>query len=147
MRINTRFPVATHTLAVIALTQGRPCTSELIAKSVNTNPVVVRRIISQLKKAGLVQVLPAAGGTRLVRAPEGITLLDIYNAVKTIEDAALFDVHPNPNPKCYIGANIHKALESPLATAQQAMEEQLGQVSLAEVMAPIAEAGPRVQAG
>lgn len=61
MKISSRFTVAVHILSLLALEKNAHCTSEWIAGSVNTNPVVVRRVIGQLKKAGFVQVRPGTG--------------------------------------------------------------------------------------
>lgn len=142
MRINTRFPVAVHILVLLALAGDKGRTSELMARSVNTNPVVIRRTIAMLKKAGLVEVRPGAAGTVLNRDADAVTLLDIYNAVKSSEDEPLFDVHPHPNPQCYVGSNIHEALWEPLSQAQKAMEEKLAEYTLAGVAQPIAKKRP-----
>lgn len=139
MRINTRFPVAVHVLAVIALISETTTTSELIANSVNTNPVVIRRINAMLKKADLITIKPGVGGATLNRPAEEITLLDIYNAVKSSEDELLFDFHCNPNEKCFIGANIHEALSQPLIAAQESLEETLKDYTLFDVLEKIRE--------
>ena len=114
--INTRFPVAVHALALIALNRNgeRPSTSELIAKSAGTNPVVIRRILSQLKQAGLLESGPGKPETKLKKAAEEISLGEIYRAVQDRED--LFSVHPNPSQQCWIGHNIHSTLEGPFET-------------------------------
>lgn len=114
-------------------------TSEIMASSINTNPVVIRRIIPMLKKAGLVEVKAGVGGAALKRPPKEITLLDIYNAVKKSEDDALFEVHKNPNPRCYVGAYILDAIAPPLQDAQRALEDRLAAYTLQQVIAPIAE--------
>ena len=144
MRMNTRFSVAVHAMTLIVLNNikygnDRATTSEIMASSINTNPVVIRRIIPMLKKAGLVDVKAGVGGAELRRAPKDITLLDIYNAVKKSEDEALFDVHRNPNPKCYVGAYILDAIAPPLQDAQKALEGRLAAHTLQEVIDPIAE--------
>ena len=141
LRINTRLAVALHILTVIALSavKGVPSTSELMAKSVNTNPVVVRRITGMLKRAGLVEVQAGVGGASLRRKPEEITWLDVYNAVKVSEDVTLFHLHENPQQRCYIGKYMHEVLEAPLAEAQRAMEERLATFTLMDAVGPIAE--------
>lgn len=133
MRINTRFPVAVHALALIALNTNpqRPSTSELIAKSAGTNPVVVRRILSQLRRAGLVDGGPGKPGNELARPAQDISLGEIYRAVQ--EKEQLFDVHRNPSQQCWIGHNIHGALQRPLQQAQKALENELDSVSLQEI--------------
>ena len=141
MRINTRLAVAIHIMTAIELfsVTGAASTSELLAKSVNTNPVVIRRIIGMLKKAGLVEVKAGVGGASLRRKPADITWLDVYNAVKDGEDASLFHMHENPQRRCYIGKYMHEVLENPLLAAQQAMEDKLATFTLLDTIAPIAE--------
>ncbi|MDY4968689.1 MAG: Rrf2 family transcriptional regulator [Lachnospiraceae bacterium] len=135
MRINTRFTVAVHVMALTAFLQnkGVPAASELLAKSVGTNPVVIRQMMSMLKKAGLIETRNGVPGIEVIRPQEEITLLDIYKAVQKDADAPLFDFHPNPNPACFVGANIADAMEKPLQDAQKAMESSLAQYSLKDV--------------
>ncbi len=141
MRINTRLAVAVHMLTLVALNnlRGISNTSEHLALSVNTHPVVMRRMMSMLKKAGLVEVKPGVGGAYLKRSPSDITWLDIFNAVKPEEEFLLFNQHESPNPNCYVGAYIHDALEPPLLMAQKAMEDKLSTFTLLDAMIPIAE--------
>jgi len=143
MRINTRFAVAVHTMAVIALLNmgylGTVPTSGIIAYSIDTHPVVVRRIIGMLKWAGLVDTRTGVGGSELTRAPEDITLLDVYRAVRPPDDAALFDLHRDPNPAGFIGARIREALDNPFSEAQKAMEDNLSTRTLKDVLTVIAE--------
>lgn len=138
MRVNTQFPVAVHILAVLAFFGDKPCSSEVVGRSVGTNPVVVRRIVSQLKKAGLVKTGAGSRGTTLRKAPGEITLLEVYRALHPSEEA-LFDLHPNPSLKCPIGAYIHEAVNAPLSDAQQAMEERLASYTVRDVAEGISQ--------
>lgn len=133
--------VAIHILSLIELNSLKdiPNTSENLALSVNTNPVVVRRLISMLKKAGLVNVRAGVGGASLTRDSRDITWLDIYNAVKSSEDSTLFNKHENPNTNCYVGAYILDAISEPLYMAQKAMEDKLATFTLYDAIVPIAE--------
>ncbi len=137
MRINTRFTVAVHMLALIELNKTQPATSELIASSVGTNPVVIRQLMSSLKKAGLIEAQSGIPGSRLATPQEEITLLEIYQAVKKRSDAPLFDFHPTPNPLCPVGKNIEDALDEPLFIAQAAMENALEGFTLKDITAYI----------
>ncbi|WP_438445008.1 Rrf2 family transcriptional regulator [Gorillibacterium sp. sgz5001074] len=128
-KISSRFSVAVHILSVIAASPSES-TGDYIAGSVNTNPVIIRRIMGMLKKAGLVDVRPGVGGAALRRAPGEITLLDVYRAVEVIDDDELFHIHEEANPQCPIGRNIESALREELAEAQRAMERRLAQVTL-----------------
>lgn len=135
MRINTRFTVAVHMMALATFLQnkGIPATSELLAKSVGTNPVVIRQMMPMLKRAGLIETQNGVAGIEIVREQENITLLDIYKAVQKKADAPLFDFHPNPNPACFVGGSITEAMEKPLQDAQKAMELSLAQYTLKDI--------------
>lgn len=133
-QISTRFSIAVHALALISVSSG-DCTSDFIAGSVNTNPVIVRRILGMLKKAGLVEVRPGVGGATLLKAPAEISLLDIYRAVEATEEGGLFRFHEEPNLQCPVGRNIEAALRSEMAQAQLALEQRLAQVSLSQLTA------------
>lgn len=130
MKISSRFSVAVHILSLLALEPNAHHTSEWMAGSVNTNPVVIRRVTSQLKKAGLVDVRPGTGGATLCKPANDIHLLDVYRAVEAVEEGELFGFHEHPNPKCPIGANIESVLQLVMLRAQSAMEKVLAEVTL-----------------
>ncbi|MGG2196694.1 MULTISPECIES: Rrf2 family transcriptional regulator [Paenibacillus] len=132
-QISSRFSIAVHILSLIAISPS-PCTSDFIAASVNTNPVVIRRIISSLKKAGFVHVKAGAGGAYLRKELDEITLLDVYRAVEVVEKGELFNFHGHPNPACPVGANIESVLRTNMLEAQSAMERQLAQVTLNQLV-------------
>jgi DNA-binding IscR family transcriptional regulator len=133
MNISTRFAVAIHILTLIDSNKDGKSTSEWIASSVNTNPVVIRRITGMLNKAGLVDVRPGVAGAKLARSPEQISLIEIYRAVNAVEEGSLFAVHEHPNPDCPVGKNIAGAIVPVFARAQMAMESVLEGVTLAEI--------------
>ena len=133
MKTSSRFTVAVHIISVIALSGNVLCTSDYIAGSVNTNPVVIRRLIGKLKAAGIVNVHSGAGGAYLQKELSNITLLDIYQAVETVEAGELFRFHETPNLDCPIGANIQLVLEAVLLQAQSAMEGILAGVTMADL--------------
>lgn len=133
-QISTRFSIAVHALSLIAVSPN-DCTGDYIAGSVNTNPVIIRRIMGMLKKAGLVDVRPGVGGASLRRSPEDITLLDVYRAVNAVEaDDPLFRIHDDPNDDCPVGRNIETVLQSELREAQAAMERRLAQTKLSQLV-------------
>ncbi len=140
MQITSRLTVAAHTLAVIEYFKNAKVTSDFIASSVGVNPVVIRRILLQLKDAGLIDVARGSGGATLKKQPRDITLLDIYRAVDCVEEGGLFHFHEKPNPDCPVGGRIHQALDKSLAKAQQAMEESLSQTTLADILKTFAPA-------
>ncbi|BCG58883.1 Rrf2 family transcriptional regulator [Paenibacillus sp. URB8-2] len=137
MNISTRFAVAIHILALLETNKEGKNTSEWIAGSVGTNPVVIRRITSMLGKAGLIEVRPGIAGAKLARAAGEITLLDIYLAVDAVGKDSLFAVHEHPNPSCPVGQNIAGAMIPVFSLAQQAMEDVLSKVTLAQIASQI----------
>ncbi|OWV93589.1 Rrf2 family transcriptional regulator [Rhizobium sp. R693] len=139
--MNTRFAVATHIVTFLQTQQGRPASSELIASSVNTNPTIIRRLLSQLSKAGLtISQMGAGGGALLARPGDAITLLDVHKAVD--EDLVIFPLHQEPNPKCPVGRNINAVLRGRVATVEKAMEQELFRTTIADLAADISAAGP-----
>ncbi len=135
MQISSRFTIAIHIFACIETYKGEyKLTSEFLAASVNVNPVVIRRLLQQLKGAGLITVARGSGGAALAKPPEEITFLDVYYAVECVEKGELFHFHENPNPKCAVGRNIHNVLDEKLFRIQKAMEEEMGQITIADVI-------------
>ena len=132
-QISSRFSIAVHTLSLIAVVPNES-TGDFIAKSVNTNPVIIRRIMSKLKQAGLIEVRPGVGGASLLKAPADITLLDIYRALEVVEDGELFNFHKHPNPNCPVGSMIEQTLRAELIEAQLAMEQRLKRVTIQQMM-------------
>ena len=134
--MNSRFTVAVHILTLLEQQEGEPVTSEYIAGSVNTNPSLVRRLLGMLTKAGLTNSqLGSGGGALLARPASKISLLDVYRAV---DEGEVFAMHrERPNPACPIGRNIQAALESHFKTATKALENELRQVSIADVLADV----------
>ncbi|NPC84472.1 Rrf2 family transcriptional regulator, partial [Pyxidicoccus fallax] len=95
--------MAAHMLGMLACAEREACdslTSESMARSIQTNPVVVRRLLRDLARAGLVETKRGVGGgVSLARSAEDITLRDVYEAVE--EDAELLGRYPSgPSPLC-----------------------------------------------
>lgn len=134
MTISSRFAVAIHALSLLELNKDGVNTSDYIASSVNTNPVVIRRILGRLSKAGIVQVRPGVAGTRLARPASELTLLDIYRAVEVVEEDALFSIHEKPNINCPVGKHIQESIEPVFSAAQRAMEQTLEKVCLQDIV-------------
>jgi Rrf2 family protein len=135
---SSRFTVAVHALVVLAkYAKTAPVCSTFVASSVNTNPVVIRRMMIDLEKAQLVSSSAGrSGGFSLRRPASEISLADIYRAV---EDEGIFRSHsPDPKSKCPVGAQILKVLATPFAAAESAMEANLRKTSLDDIALQIA---------
>lgn len=139
MPSNSRFAIAVHILTMMAWAKDEPLKSEYVACSVNTNPVVIRRILCALQKARLVvSQTGAGGGSRLARKPGQITLLDIYRAV---DAGASFSLHRQPpSDECPVGMNIENVLENILGEVDQAIEGALSKITIEKVLRAV---GPR----
>jgi Rrf2 family protein len=140
MPTSTRFAVAVHTLANLAVSGGRPMRSEDLAFSANTGAVVIRGLLSRLSAAGLTRSqLGAGGGALLAKPAEDIRLLDVYEAV---EDPELFSLHRTPPcESCAVGGNILEAMEPTLSRARKALEDELARVTIADIAAEVARLG------
>ena len=135
MQISSRFTIAIHMMTCMeTFKEDHKVTSDFLAASINVNPVIIRRILSQLKDAGLIEVKRGTGGAAVRKPLDEITFLDIYRAVECIEENTLFHFHENPNPDCPVGKNIHNILDDKLQRVQTAMERELESITLADVM-------------
>lgn len=137
MLSSSRFVVAVHAMSVLARFSGKgPVCSALVAQSVHTNPVVIRRLMSELERANLVRsVAGRAGGFELNRDPSAITLADVYFAV---EDESVFRMHKvNPLSNCPVAAQLGKVLSGPLKAAECALHSSLAKTSIRDVAASI----------
>lgn len=136
MAANSKFAVAVHALSVLGYFGEEYMTSEMVASSVNTNPVVIRRLLSALRRARLVESQTGnQGGLRLARRPEQITLLDIYRALEKKGSMAL---HAKPaNKRCPVSRNIKPVLDSVFAATERAVDDSLKRTTLADLIREI----------
>src|SRR5271170_429376 len=119
MRTSCRFAMAVHVLAVLAYNEGDRVTSASLAGSVNTNPVIIRRLLSSLQKARLVETCKGAGaGSRLSRSPQRINLGEVYRSVEGGESFAT--PSRKPSAICPVGHCILEALAKIFDSAQRA---------------------------
>ncbi len=128
--------MAVHVLTVLAYKEGDPVTSAALAASVNTNPVIIRRLLLSLQRARLVETRKGAGaGSRLSRSPGRINLAQIYRAVEAVEPFA--SPSRKPNAACPVGHCIRKTLEKVFASAEEALERNLEKTTLAGLIGTV----------
>ncbi|MGA4993809.1 Rrf2 family transcriptional regulator [Nonomuraea bangladeshensis] len=144
MSANSRLTIAAHALAWIGLYQRQGheiATSEQIASSVNTNPVVIRRLLGDLRRAGLVESRRGVGaGWSLARDLESMTLLDVYEAV---EPGPLFALHrATPDQECVVGYGIQPAMQRIYDGIEETLRRELAHVTLKDVLQDVL-AAPR----
>lgn len=133
MSTNSRFAVAVHVLSLMAWSGEEPLKSEQVAESVNTNPVVIRRILLELAEAKLVvSQTGSLGGSRLANDPAKTTLLDVYQA---LECGGVFSMHRQPpSQDCPVGVNIETVLGDVFLEVDSAVEQVLGNITINDVV-------------
>lgn len=133
--VNTQFSIAVHVMAALA-NYNTPFTSEILAGSVNANPIFVKRILVKLSKAKLVTTtVGKSGGYDLARNPKNISLLDIYSAVNP---PSAFAIHTYAESKgCIVSCNIKDVMGDVLESTQKSIETELKRTTLADVVSKI----------
>jgi DNA-binding IscR family transcriptional regulator len=134
MRISTKCSIALHLLVLIEVFKDKKLTSESLAKSIGCNPVTVRILVGNLKKAGIVSVRRGPGGTSLIAAPETVTIWDVYRAVDTVPLNKLLGVHPNPSPKCPVGSKISQLLGKPFDLIADSTRKMMSSYTLRQIL-------------
>jgi DNA-binding IscR family transcriptional regulator len=144
MNVNSQFVVATHIMTLLAghklyLPEYACTNSEMIAESVNTNPVVIRRILSKLREANLVISKSGPhGGSELAKHPSKIRLSEIYEAFA--DDGTLFHMHyGEPNRFCLVGGHIQESLKETMDIAEESIKKILSKKSLLQIANDILE--------
>ena len=131
MQISSRFTIALHIFTCVDTFKDEyKITSEFLAGSINTNPVIIRKILTQLKNAGLITVARGTGGISPTRSLKNISFYDVYQAIEPVENGDLFNFHSSPNSQCPVGKNIHRLLDDKLKTIQLAMENEMKKYTL-----------------
>ena len=148
MSTSSRFAVAVHVLTLMAWSDEECLKSDQMAMSVNTNPVVIRRMLCELAEDKLVvSQTGSSGGSRLARAPEEITLLDVYRAVESV---GVFSLHPRrPSRRCPVGASIGTVLEEVRGEIDEAIGHVLDRITIEDMVMRLKPGvhGPEVKKG
>lgn len=131
--MDTKFSTAIHMLILISESQA-PMSSEQIAQSVGTNASYIRKVAARLSHAGIIQGRRGVSGFALALSPERIALLDVYRAVEQTQTVHVFDIHQNPNDECIVGRNIRPVLTGMFRHAEQVVERELANATLADCM-------------
>ena len=131
LKRNSRLSLALHTLSHMAGDPDKMRTSADIATHAGTNPVVVRRVLGKLRKAGLLTSEKGhSGGWRLARPPEQITLADVYLA---LDERFVASGETNDAPACSVEHALHTRVSGVLEDIEQSLVQKLGETSISEV--------------
>ncbi len=134
--MDTKFSVAVHLLILIS-ESPEPLNSEQMAGSTGNNSSYVRKILSLLKKAGIVEGHKGISGYKLTAVPNRLTLLAVYQAVTEEPKIHLFDIHQNPNDKCIVGRHIKPMLGGMFGRIEKSFAELLDTKTLADCILEI----------
>ncbi|WP_173434407.1 Rrf2 family transcriptional regulator [Sharpea azabuensis] len=131
--MDTKFSTAIHTLILISESE-MPMNSEQIATSVGTNASYIRKLTTRLRKSGIIEGRRGISGFKLVKKPEDISLLDIYDSVMETENLHIFDIHQNPNDECIVGHNIRPVLNGMFRNMEERVEKELSSITLKDAI-------------
>lgn len=135
MQLSMKCSVAVHCLVFIAQSAGRVrVTSTLLAQSTGCNPVVIRTVLSALKKAGILTVARGTGGAALSKEPAAITLCDIYTALEPGGLTNLIGIHPCQGRACPVAQNIGPVLRDAYGAVEDAIRRAMQSITLADLL-------------
>lgn len=140
MQITSRFTIAVHIITAIDYFKDtEKVTSNFLAGSVGTNPVIIRTVMGKLKDAGILEISQGKSGIALAKELSDITFYDVYKAVDCVDETGLFHFHEEPNINCPVGRNIHSAMETELQSIQDAMEDRMKEITVADIADEVRE--------
>ena len=139
MKFSHKLSDAVHLLAYIEIFPDDDLSSRAIARSIVTNPSMVRSLMMDLRKAGLLKNKQGSAEPELAKKPEEISLYDIFAAVDM--DHHLLHVDEDTEQKCPVGGNIQGPLAKAYAEVEEAAFAKMREISLQEIVDQIKEAG------
>ena len=120
-------------MTALACAPGDVIGSRTLAASVNTNPVVVRRLLLALRRARLIETFTGKhGGARLRKKPREISLMDIYDAV---EPRPVIPVNERKALKqCHVSCNMRSIMSGVAETTEEAVRKHLRGITLGQLV-------------
>lgn len=134
MKTSHKLSDAVHILTYIVVVQDGDLSSAAIADSVASNQSLIRRLMSQLRQAGLLQTSPGKVAPKLAKPATAITLLDVYKAINPEGQRELLHVDPKTNIRCPVGANIQATLDGAYRQVQLAAEREMQAITLQQII-------------
>ena len=130
MKASTNYMKAVHICIYLNIKESELINSTELADSVKTNPVVIRRLVSVLRKHNILGSIPgASGGFFLKKEAKNISLWDIYLATREEE----FFKRPKVNPECVVSSNLAGLLHDSSVAAELSMKSELNKVSIQDL--------------
>lgn len=135
MQLSMKCSIAVHCLIFIHEAKGKAkVTSALLAQSTGCNPVIIRTILSALKKAGLISVARGTGGAELCQDPADINLYRIYSALEPKGLSSLIGIHPCDDRPCPVAHNIRAVLRRPYQEIEDSIRQTMEAITLASML-------------
>ncbi|WP_125710759.1 Rrf2 family transcriptional regulator [Companilactobacillus zhongbaensis] len=132
MKYSHKLSDAVHVLSYIEIFQDEDLSSKAIADSIESNPSLIRRLMSSLSKAGLLITRSGSVSPRLSRPADQISLLDIYLAIDDSHE--LLHVDKKTNMNCPVGRNIQDTLNVAYDQVQKAAEKSMQSIVLQDLI-------------
>lgn len=135
--LDQRFAASVHIMTLLAAHSDELQTSEFLAKTISTNPTVVRRLVGKLVEAGLVDSFKGkTGGVRISKTPKEITLKDIYKASTT--DKSLVNCRDVDVPKaCKVSCSMREIFEGVSEGLEANSMAYLAKIKLSDILAKV----------
>ncbi|GLB46137.1 transcriptional regulator [Philodulcilactobacillus myokoensis] len=130
MKYSHKLSDAIHILTYVQVFKDGDLSSRAIASSIETNPSLVRQLISLLSKAGLLNSHPGKSGLSLAKPATQISILDVYDA---LGHAPLLHIDPKTNVKCIVGGNIQSVLNQEYDEIQRAAERKMDEITIQDI--------------
>lgn len=136
--VKSKFAISVHILTLLSISEEEWTSSEYIAGSMNANPALVRKELSALREAGLVESKEGkSGGSRLRKPASQIRMSEVFEAVK---EEHVFGFSPNlPNPECPVGRGINDALDGLFTEIDVTIGNKLKKMTLAAFSKQVVE--------
>jgi DNA-binding IscR family transcriptional regulator len=133
MRSDSLYTVGIHALVMIGLYDDQRVTSQIVARSIGCNPVIVRNAFTKLTSAGL--LVPGKGlkRTTLGRPACEITLYDVFCATESDDAERMFKMYP-VNACCPIAGDLHNAMSAAFEDAKESMMSALSKTTIADLI-------------
>lgn len=137
MKYSYKLSDAIHLLSYLDIYKDGDLSSKAIASSIESNPSIVRQLMSDLRNAGLIETKKGKAAPKLAKSPKNISILDIYQAINM--DHNLLHIDPKTNPQCIVGGNIQTVLDSYYSDIQNETYKKMDQITLQDIIGNILE--------
>ncbi|MBD5429255.1 Rrf2 family transcriptional regulator [Lactobacillus sp.] len=137
MKYSYKLSDAIHLLSYLDIYKDGDLSSKAIAKSIESNPSLIRQLMSNLRKAGIIETQKGKANPSLAKDPQDISIYDVYQAINMDHD--LLHIDPKTNPDCIVGSNIQDTLNRYYADIQDIAYLRMKQISLADIIGDILE--------